>query len=212
MTHLATPRVSRWRVLSAAMVAPLALLLLHGPPVSADCGSQPVPPEVIGVAFTGTVVSVNEVDPGTYAVAIDVERRLAGGSGDLVTFETGDYADCHMIDGSRFRAGDELAVIGTRWIDDRSLLHSLAWRRQADGSWGLGLVATTNRRRLPADLRAIHSLPEIANLVRGRLPATDASAGTSGPVDPLPLVAAALAGLLFLITRIRREPAVEEAP
>ena len=73
-------------------------------------------------------------------------------------------------------------------------------------------MATPNRRRLPGDVRAIDSLREIASLVRGRLPATDASPWTSGSVDPRLLVTGALAGLLFLITRIRREPAVEEAP
>lgn len=149
-------------------------------PVAADCGSQPGTADRVGVGYRGTVTGVEEVSDGRFVVTLSVERTLAGPARRMVSFETGDYADCHMNDGSAIDEGDEMVLVGTSWWRPRTLAYPFAWRATDGGRWDLSLIATTNRRRLPSDLRRVDTYPEILASIGAGLPPTD------GEQSPLP--------------------------
>ena len=141
------------------------------------------------------------------AMMADVERTLAGVPRRTVTFETGDHADCHVLDGSRIHEGDELVVIGLAWLDGRTLSYPFAWRQRVDGRWDLSVVAPDNRRRLPADLRSTDTYAEILAFIGRALPPTDAEPASSEPTAPTGwvLMLAGLAGAsVFVIHQGRR--------
>lgn len=193
--------------MAGVLASVVALLLVPAARVDADCGSQPSPPDVVGVAFSGRVSATEVVEPGMYAITIGHRRTLGGQPLDPVTLEAVDASDCHMLDGSLFRVGDQLIVIATKWIDDNQLLLPIAWRKRPDGSWGYGVVADRNRVRFGADLRAIDSLPEIRSYVRDQLPSTDAPAALNGSSAPSAVLSALFGGLgaaWFLMARRRR--------
>lgn len=166
-------------VLRSLLIAALTLSGVTGAtistttPVTADCGSQPAPPDRVGVGYRGTVTGVDEISSGLFAVTLAVDRTLAGPARGTVTFKTGDYADCHMIDGSAIHEGDELVVVGTDWWKPRKLAYPFAWRARDGDRWDLSVIARENRRRLPADVRAVNTYPEILAFIGAGLPPTD---------------------------------------
>lgn len=60
-------------------------------------------------------------------------------------------------------------------MEAAQLAYPSAWRARDGDRWDLSVIARDNRRRLPADVRAVNTYPEILAFIGAGLPPTDTS-------------------------------------
>ncbi len=215
-----------------AVAAALLLVFAVATPVSAECvtavcgDEAPMADEPLtfGVAFVARIVeastNVDEAPPGADAfdfhVGLEVTRIFRGKVPDLIEWN-GYKPGSETLIAQRLRAGDTVFVAAETF--DLAANHTdpfggdvVVWRK-TDLEWSFAPRLLTYSGSLvyyPAAARAADSLGEILAVVRAaRLPDTSAAMVHAAVLTPgrpeLPLLVAALVGLLLGLGRTRRQ-------